>query len=360
VDQFFSYLTIGLSVGAIYAFIALGYSMVYGIIRLINFAHGEFFMVGAFAGYFVLKVGAIDRVALPHPWPTVLAYAAAVAAGAAAAGGIALLAEKLCYRPIRRAGRIAALLTAVGLSLLLQNVMRQAVGPSKLEWESPRVFVATPDIPEPADARYYEMRPYRTSAGALIPREEVLVEAGASLSPAERTRLGDSPAGTTYRRISIPPGAAKTAVVLLLVLASWGLFVLVQRTRTGRAMRAVSEDMQAARLMGVDVDRTVAVTFFVGAVIAGIGGVANGVIYGHVEPLMGFLPGLKAFIAAVLGGIGSIPGAILGGLFLGMAETLFGAYVSTEWQDALAFLLLIVVLLVKPTGLLGRPHREKV
>jgi branched-chain amino acid transport system permease protein len=359
VDQFLSYLTIGLSVGAIYAFIALGYSMVYGIIRLINFAHGEFFMVGAFAGYFVLRDAGIDRVPLPQPFPTVLAYAAAILAGALASGLLAVAAEKLCYRPIRPAGRIAALLTAVGLSLLLQNVMRQAVGPSKLEWEAPRVFVEAGAIPDPADARYYETRPYRTSTGEAIPREEVLVEAGASLAPADRARVAGAP-GTTYRRATVPPGTAKAAVVLLLILSGGGLWLLVQRTRTGRAMRAVSEDMPAARLMGVDVDRTVAATFFVGAVIAGVGGVANGVIYGYVEPLMGFLPGLKAFIAAVLGGIGSIPGAILGGLVLGMGETLFGAYVSTEWQDALAFLLLIVVLLVKPSGLLGRPYREKV
>ena len=355
-----SYLYIGLSLGAIYAFIALGYSMVYGIIRLINFAHGEVFMVGAFAGYYVLRDGGIDRLPLPEPLPVLLSYAAALAAGALASGILAVLAERLCYRPIRKAGRIAALLTAVGLSLFLQNVALQIVGPSQLPWPAPRVFTSAAQIPDPADARYYEIRPYTTSVGEEIPREEVLVEAGAALPAADLARLASAGDRAAYRRIAPSPAVANGGVLVMLALSTLALWFLVQRTRTGKAMRAVSEDLQAAQLMGIDVNRVVAATFFLGAVIAGLGGVANGMTYGHVEPLMGFLPGLKAFIAAVVGGIGSIPGAVVGGLLLGLVETLFGAYVSTEWKDALAFVVLILILLVKPTGLLGRARREKV
>jgi len=356
------YLVIGTSQGAIYAFIALGYTMVYGIIRLINFAHGEIFMAGAFAGYFVLRDGGLERLDLPQPWPVVLAYLAAVLAGALVSGVLAVLAEALCYRPIRSSGRIAALLTAVGLSLLLQNVARQwpAIGPTQRPWPDPLVWTTLADVPSPADAHYYELRTFPASGGGTVQREKLAVAKGATLAPAVRTRLeagGDRP---LYRKGSIEPRTVNRVIVLLLAVCTGVLWFLVQRTRMGRAMRAVSEDTAAAQLMGVNVNRVVAATFFLGAVLAGVGGVAYCTRYGQVDPLTGFMPGLKAFIAAVLGGIGSIPGAVVGGLLLGIVENLFGAYVSTQWKDALAFVVLVGILLVRPTGLLGKARREKV
>jgi branched-chain amino acid transport system permease protein len=357
VSAFLEYLSFGLQQGAVYAFIALGYTMVYGIIRLINFAHGEVFMVGAFAGYAALRWGGLDLLPLPEPWPVVVAYLGALLAGALASGLLALAIERFCYRPVRRAGRIAALLTAVGLSLLLQNVMRQAAGPDTRPYPAPRVFVA--EVPEPADATYFR-REVRTFGGEEVEREVELVARGGRLDPDERAALAAEPSPVAYRKAEISPGAAKLVILAMLVVASIGLWFVVHRTRTGRAMRAVSEDLAAAQLMGVPVDRVVAATFFLGAVLAGAGGVAYSATYGNVHPLVGFLPGLKAFVAAVLGGIGSIPGAVLGGVTLGVAENLFGAYVSTQWKDALAFGLLVLVLLVRPTGVLGRARREKV
>jgi branched-chain amino acid transport system permease protein len=306
----------GLSQGAIYAFIALGYTMVYGIIRLINFAHGEFFMVGAFAGYFVLRDAGIERVDLPQPLPLVLAYGAAMLAGGLASAVLAVVAERFCYRPIRKAGRIAALLTAVGLSLLLQNLARQtpALGPTPHAWPTLRVW--------------------SHEGGVATAGEEAVLS----------------------------QGFGQGLVLTLLAVASLVVWWLVARTNTGKAMRAVSEDLAAAQLMGVDSNRVIAATFFLGGLLAGVGGVVYCMTADvhQVEPMTGFMPGLKAFVAAVLGGIGSIPGAILGGIVLGVAETLFGAYVSTRWKELLVFLVLIVVLLVKPTGLLGTTRREKV
>ncbi|HVG94275.1 MAG TPA: branched-chain amino acid ABC transporter permease [Planctomycetota bacterium] len=356
------YLAIGTAQGAIYAFVALGYTMVYGIIRLINFAHGEFFMAGAFAGYFVLRDAGIERIALPQPWPLVASYAVALLAGALLAGTLAVLAEALCYRPIRKAGRIAALLTAVGLSLLLQNVARQvpAIGPTQRPWPDPRLWASVEDVPDPADANWYELRTFTSPSGDSVEREKLVVAKSRSMPPAVRERLRAEGEASVYRKASIEPRVVDRTIVLMLAVSTAILWFLVRRTRTGRAMRAVSEDLPAAQLMGVNVNRIVAATFFLGALLAGLGGVAYCAKYGQVDPLTGFMPGLKAFIAAVVGGIGSIPGAVVGGLFLGVAENLFGAYVSTEWKDALAFGLLVVVLLVRPSGLLGRVRREKI
>lgn len=356
------YLAIGTAQGAIYAFVALGYTMVYGVIRLINFAHGEFFMVGAFAGYFVLRDAGIEKLAWPQPWPLVASYAAALIAGALAAALLALLAEALCYRPIRKAGRIAALLTAVGLSLLLQNLARQwpPIGPTQRPWPAPRLWSVAADVPSPADGNYYEIRTFRSPSGESVDREKLVVAKGQRLTPANLQRLDALPAPQVFRKGELSPALVDRSIVLMLGLSTLVLWFLVQRTRTGKAMRAVSEDHAAARLMGVNVNRVIAATFFLGAFLAGLGGVAFCAKYGQVDPLSGFMPGLKAFIAAVVGGIGSIPGAVVGGLFLGVSENLFAAYVSTEWKDALAFVLLVAVLLSKPTGLLGRPYREKI
>ena len=356
------YLAIGTAQGAIYAFVALGYTMVYGIIRLINFAHGEIFMAGAFAGYFVLRDGGIERWPMPQPWPIVLSYAVALVAGALVSGALAVTAELVCYRPIRKAGRIAALLTAVGLSLLLQNLARQwpAIGPTQRPWPAPRMWAAVEDVPKAADANYYELKSFPTSTGGTVEREKLVVAKGRELTAPMRARLTALGARPVFRKVDLEPRTINRFIVVMLALSTAALWFLVQKTRTGKAMRAVSEDMAAAQLMGVNVNRVVAATFFLGAVLAGLGGVAYCTQYGQVDPLTGFMPGLKAFIAAVLGGIGSIPGAVVGGLFLGISENLFSAYVSSQWKDALAFVLLVGVLLFKPTGLLGKARREKI
>jgi branched-chain amino acid transport system permease protein len=357
------YLSIGLGRGAIYAFIALGYTMVYGVIRLINFAHGEFVMVGAFAGFFVLRDAGIERWALPAPWPVVLAHLVALLAAALASGLLALAAEALCYRPIRKVGRIAALLTAVGLSLFLQNIAQRIdfIGPNKQPWPAPRTWAEVKDVPSPADANYYELRTFPDpKGGGTVQKEKLVVAKGGAIRPLDADRLAKAGARPVFRRMDIDARLVDRVVLVMLAIAGFVLWFLVQRTRTGRAMRAVSEDMPAARLMGVNVNRVVAATFFLGAFLAGLGGVALCSHDGIVEPLTGFMPGLKAFIAAVLGGIGSIPGAIIGGLFLGVMENLFGAFVSTQWKDGLAFVVLVGVLLVRPTGLLGKVRREKI
>ncbi|MCB9830730.1 MAG: branched-chain amino acid ABC transporter permease [Planctomycetes bacterium] len=346
----------GLGLGAIYAFIALGYTMVYGIIRLINFAHGEFFMVGGFVGWFVLRDSRIDELPLPQPLPLVLAILAALAAAGLAAGLLAIVTERLAYRPVRHAGRIAALLTAVGVSFFLQNLAIQVWGAGARAYPEPSVWVDVDDVPSPADANY---RQRGELAAVLREGEPVTAERRAELKAAG------------VERVARPTGITKEGkqgfVLVLLVLLAPVLWFLVQRTRMGRAMRAVSEDPDAAQLMGINLDRVVAWTFFLGAVLAGIGGVAFCSTYGSVKPLTGWIPGLKAFIAAVIGGIGSIPGALVGGLLLGVAE--FGLPWLLEqagwseakaFQDALAYVFLIVVLLVRPTGLLGQPLREKV
>ncbi len=360
---FLDYFSIGLGRGAVYAFIALGYTMVYGVIRLINFAHGEFVMVGAFAGYFVLRDGGIERWNLPAPWPLLLSYAIALLAAALASGVLAVTAEALCYRPIRKVGRIAALLTAVGLSLLLQNTARQidAIGPTQRPWPAPRVWTALADVPAEADANYYEIRPFvPKNGGATVQKERLVVAKGGTITKANAERLATAGAHPVYRKVDIDSRLVDRVVIVMLALAGVAIWWLVQRTRMGRAMRAVSEDMPAARLMGVNVNTVVTATFFLGAFLAGLGGVTLCAHDGLVDPLTGFMPGLKAFIAAVLGGIGSIPGAIVGGVFLGVLENLFGAYVSTQWKDALAFVVLVGVLLARPTGLLGKLRREKI
>jgi branched-chain amino acid transport system permease protein len=360
-DSLEGYLANGTAKGALFAFVALGYTMVYGVIRLINFAHGEFFMAGAFAGYFVLRDAGIERLDVPQPWPIVLSYAAALAAGAFAAATLAIVADAVCYRPIRRAGRIAALLTAVGLSLLLQNLARQwdAIGPTPHPWPAARMWTAAADVPDPADANYYEIKTFKTSEKS-VGRDKLVVAKGAVMPAETRERLAATPGPVVFRKQDLSPLLLDRCIVVMLAVATLVLWYVVQRTRTGKAMRAVSEDHAAARLMGIGVDRVIAATFFVGAFLAGLGGVAFCAKYNNVDPLTGFMPGLKAFIAAVVGGIGSIPGAVVGGLFLGISEDLFGAYVSTQWKDALAFVLLVLVLLVRPSGLLGKPQREKI
>ena len=357
----------GLGLGAIFAFIALGYTMVYGIIKLINFAHGEFFMVGAFVGYFCLRDLDIERVPLPQPLPILLDFFVALCAASLAAAILAVITERVAYRPVRRAGRIAALLTAVGVSLLLQNVAIQVWSANPRSFPDPKVFHAIEDLEGQATANLYGDRAFTTKKGEAVTESNLLVSDGDTLDAATRDKIKELGYGEVYERVTLAPKDVQKFVLLALLLWTPVLWFLVKRTRMGKAMRAASEDADAAQLMGININWVVATTFFVGAFVAGVGGVAYIATYGKVEPLLGFMPGLKAFVAAVIGGIGSIPGAIVGGLILGIAEAILpflfqkmGWADAFAWKDAIAFTFLIVVLVVKPTGLLGKPVREKV
>jgi len=287
----------GISLGSIYALIALGYTMVYGIVLLINFAHGDILMVGAYAAFFVL--GAIGS------GPMGLFLAFVVAMIICAFFGLAI--ERFAYRPLRQAPRLNSLITAIAVSLILENGARVLpfIGPN------PRQF------PHPV---------------------------------MNNIRLGD---GLQISNIQL-------AVIILSALLMVALNYIINYTKRGKAMRAVSFDQQAASLMGISVNGTIAFTFALGSVLAAAGGVLYALAYPQVNPLMGMMPGLKAFVAAVLGGIGSIPGAMLGGFILGIAEALTKGFISSQYSDAISFSILIVVLLIKPTGILGKKYRVKV
>lgn len=282
----------GLQIGSIYALIALGYTMVYGIVKLINFAHGDIIMVGAYAALIVMT-----SLNLPFYVAIVLAMVVCVVCG--------VLIERVAYKPLRSSPRISSLITAIGVSYLLQNLAQLIFSPT------PRPF---PSV--------FQVKP--------------LVIGELSIS----------------------------FITILTLVVSVGLMVLLQfvvrRTKVGKAMRAVSEDTGAAQLMGISVDRTVSITFAIGCALAAIGAVLYCVAYPRVQPTMGSLPGLKAFIAAVLGGIGILPGAMLGGFIMGIAESLTKGYISSQLADAVVYGILIVVLIFKPAGLLGKKTREKV
>lgn len=282
----------GVSLGSIYALIALGYTMVYGIIRLINFAHGDIYMIGAFTGYFAIRV---------FQMPFLMALAVSMVISSV----LGVVIERLAYRPLRNAPRIAALITAIGVSLLLENV-------ALLVWSpEPRAF---PDV--------LSMRTW-SALGVVVDSRQVII-----------------------------------------LLVSVGLMLLLQyivhQTKIGKAMRAASMDRETAMLMGIDVNIVISATFAIGSALAAAAGVLVGVYYSRIDPLMGIMPGLKAFVAAVLGGIGIIPGAMLGGLIMGVAEVAVVAVASSTWKDAVAFSILIIILLLRPSGLLGRNQREKV
>lgn len=282
----------GLQLGSIYALVALGYTMVYGIILLLNFAHGDIIMAGAYISWLVMsKLGLNPAIAV------VLSIAGCMLLG--------VLIDKVAYAPLRDAPRLSILITAIGVSYFLENGSQLLFG---------------------ADAK--------------------VVPAYTSVS---NIQVGD---------LTLSFSAIVTVVVT--AVATVVLTFLVQKTKLGKAMRAVSEDMGAARLMGINVNTTISFTFAVGSALAGIGAVLYCMAYTQASPTMGIMLGTKAFVAAVLGGIGSIPGAVIGGLLVGFAEVFVSAIGLSVWQDAVVFLLLIVVLIVKPTGLLGRPMTEKV
>ncbi|NLC32712.1 MAG: branched-chain amino acid ABC transporter permease [Clostridiales bacterium] len=289
---FLNQLINGLHVGSIYALIALGYTMVYGIVRLINFAHGDILMIGAYTA-----VVLVTMLKLPIALVVLLVILVCVLFG--------VFIERVAYKPLRSSPRISSLITAIGVSMLLQNLALL-------------VFSPTP-------------KPF--------------------------------PIALNMRPLSIGPLQVSASTILTIIVSA-ALMVLLQtfiaKSRSGKAMRAVSEDYNAAQLMGINVNNTITFTFAIGCALAGIGSLLYGLAYSSVSPTLGALPGLKAFIAAVLGGIGIIPGAMLGGLIMGIAESLTKAYISSRLSDAVVYGILIIVLLFKPSGLLGRGTREKV
>jgi len=286
----------GLSLGSVYALIALGYTMVYGIVKLINFAHGDILMVGAYSGYYVLNTFGVS------PLTMVIAFGVSMVVCAV----LGIIIEKTCYKPLRNSPKITALITAIGVSIVIENGARVLpfMGPN------PRQFPTFKSV-----SRVY---------------------GGVSISNVQFLVFG---------------------VTFFLMVA---LYYIVNHTKMGKAMRAVSYDMKAALLMGINANRVISFTFALGAVLAAAAGVLFASSYPSIDPLMGFMPGLKAFVAAVLGGIGSIPGAVVGGLILGVAETLTKGFISSQLADAVSFGILILILVIKPTGILGKNTREKV
>ncbi len=303
--KFVTLLVAGLTTGSIYALIALGYSMVYGVLKLLNFAHGDLYMVGAFIGYFVIQwFGGSTAIAVPVPLLIVVMLV--LAAGGTGALGVVI--ERFAYRPLRDAPRIAPLITALGVSFLLENTALLFFGGSY------RIYNTSNFIP--------------FSTGIHI-----------GVLNIDATRI---------------------MVILLSVVLMWGLTMLVNRTQLGRQMRAVAADREAAEMLGVNVDFTIAATFFLGSALAGVAGVMAGLAFNQVYNLMGFIAGLKAFTAAVVGGIGSIPGAMLGGLLIGLAESFITGYVSSTLTNLIVFGILIAVMILRPAGLLGRVQLQKV
>jgi len=295
---FLQQLVNGLSLGSIYALIALGYTMVYGVLRLINFAHGDVYMVGAYVGYYASR-------RLQGREPSIVSALLVMAIAMAACALLGVLIERLAYRPVRREARLTLLITAIGVSLFIENLAQLVFGPD------PKFF---PSLAPRADFHV---------AGMRLTSEQITV----------------------------------IAVSLLLMYL---LRLFVMKTRTGKAMRAVSFSLDAAKLMGISTDWIIAVTFALGSALAAAAGVLIAMQIPKIDPLMGISYGLKAFIAAVLGGIGSAPGAVLGGLLIGTSEVMVVGYLSSTYRDAIAFGILILVLILRPQGLLGRVHKEKV
>ena len=282
----------GISLGSIYALIALGYTMIYGIIKLINFAHGDVYMVGAYIGFFAITQAGLGVV------PALLISMVTT-------GILGMVIEKLAYKPLRHAPRISVLITAIGVSFFLEYTSMYFVTPT------PRTFPAV------LDNVAFNVGPF------VVNGQQLMIFA---------------------------------VTILLMVILTY----IVQRTKTGKAMRAASYDTETAQLMGIDSDRVISFTFGIGSALAAAAGVLVGIYYNSIDPLMGIMPGVKAFVAAVLGGIGILPGAVVGGLILGVVEALVARFVSSTFRAAAAFAILILVLLFKPTGIFGKNTREKV
>jgi branched-chain amino acid transport system permease protein len=295
---FLQQLVNGLSLGSIYALIALGYTMVYGVLRLINFAHGDVYMIGAYVGYYLSRRLRGDE-------PSIVSALFVMFGSMAVCAVLGIIIERFAYRPVRREARLTLLITAIGVSLFIENLAQLVFGPD------PKFFPS------------------------LAPRADFVV-AGVRLTSEQITVI----------------------VVSFLLMVLLRFFIL--KTRTGKAMRAVSFHLDAAKLMGISTDRIIAITFALGSALAAAAGVLIGMQIPKIDPLMGIMYGLKAFVAAVLGGIGNVPGAVLGGLLIGISEVMVVGYLSSTYRDAIAFGILILVLILRPQGLLGRVHKEKV
>lgn len=293
-EQFLQQVINGISLGSIYALIALGYTMVYGIIKLINFAHGDVYMLGAYVGYFCMSTFKLGF------FPSLL-----VSMLVCAILGVTI--EKIAYKPLRNATRIAVLITAIGVSLFI---------------EYGTMFFVKPDPRSYPPLTGFMTRSFHLGNITFSAQQIIIIS---------------------------------TTIVLMMLLQ-----FVVKKTRIGKAMRAVSLDTDAAQLMGISVDNTISFTFLIGSALAGAAGILVGIYYNSINPLMGMMPGLKAFVAAVFGGIGIIPGAMIGGYFIGLVEVMVSGYGNSMYRDAVVFAILIIILIVKPSGLLGKETREKV
>ncbi len=308
-NLFVTELIVGITQGSVYALIALGYSMVYGILKLLNFAHGDIFMVGAFIGFGLITVfGGATALSINIALLLVLMFVAAMLGG----GMLGVMIERFAYRRLRNAPRIAPLITALGVAFFIENSAQLVLG-----------------------AQYQSYNSYAWNNGSLWSNGFTL------------------PSG-------VHVALAQIIVVVGALVLMLGLMYFVQRTQTGKAIRATSFDREAASMMGIDVDRVIVVTFFIGSALAGAAGVFNCLVYQQLWPYMGFQAGLFAFTAAVIGGIGNLPGAVLGGLVIGLTSAFATGYVSSVFQEAIVFVILIIVMLVRPSGLLGRAAVQKV
>lgn len=300
-DVFLTQLSNGLALGSIYALIALGYTMVYGILRLINFAHGDLFTIGGYFGFTILLSFGLQGHVSPLIIPWILIIMAACGVGVI---GVAL--ERVAYRPLRNSNRLAAVVSAFGASIFFSNALKLIYSPRSQSY--PADLINLPNIP---------------IFGVDIPAKRLIM-------------FG-------------------TAVLLMMAL-----YWFINRTRQGAAIRAVAIDQGAAKLMGINVNRIISLVFFIGPALGAAAGVLMGLFYGQINPEMGFAFGLKAFVAAIIGGIGNIPGAMIGGLLLGVIEAIAGGYISGSWKDAIAFGVLIVILIFRPKGILGERVADKV
>jgi branched-chain amino acid transport system permease protein len=302
---FFQELVNGITTGALYSLVALGFSMVYGVLKLLNFAHGDLYMVGAYIGFFVIQwFGGAQHLTIAVPLLLVIMFVLA----AALVGGLGVAIERFAYRPLRDAPRIAPLITAIGVSFFLESSALLLFG-----------------------AQY---RVYNTA-------DFISLSSGIQIG-------------------SVTIDSVQILVLVLGLLLMVGLQLLVNRTRLGRQMRAVAADREAAEMLGINVNFVITATFFLGSALAGVAGIMGGLLFNQVTSTIGFIAGLKAFTAAVVGGIGSIPGAMLGGLFIGVAESFVTGYISSTYSNLIVFGILIVVMLLRPSGLLGRAQLQKV
>lgn len=304
-SDFAQHLINGVAAGTIYALVALGYTMVYGVLKLINFAHGDVYMVGAYIGYFVIQwFGGPTSLSIPVPLMVAIAFLIAGLGCGVLGVGI----ERFAYRPLRDAPRIAPLITALGVSFILENSVLLLFGGFTKSYNTESFISPT--------------------AGIHID--------GAVIDPVQIT------------------------IFVVSIAMMYGLMRLVDRTTLGKSMRAVASDREAAEMLGINVDRVISYTFFIGSAMAGVAGVMSGLAFNQISATLGFLAGLKAFTAAVVGGIGSIPGAMIGGLFIGLCESFASSYISTKYTDLIVFGILIVTMLVRPTGIFGQPALQKV